>query len=963
MKRTLLAAIATALFMPVCFAQPEPPRVPNFGLSQKQPVMPTSKYSYQTPVRKAKADVPGGFTRLSTQEWCLSQGWELAGADQLVTASRSVFDTGLNTSDWFNATVPGTVLTTLVEQGVYPDPFWGLNNMLIPDTLCRTEWWYRNVFAMPEGRGERVELIFNGINYLADVWLNGHKLGTIKGAFRRGIFDVTDLLKKEGNVLAVHIVPPPNPGIPHECYDEAQGPNGGVLCLDGPTFISSEGWDWMPGIRDRNIGLWQDVRIRFGGRASIGDPQVITDLPLPDTTSVDIKIRTDLVNASATPVKATLGIRIGTEVSASLPVTIAPGRKEVYITPADCPELKMNNPRLWWPNGYGPQNLYTATLTLTDEKGGLLDERSVRFGVREMDYELMAYDAAHDSVRIAFNPLQAWEAGKKVTFDNIRRKYVGGYRIIPLLNTPLGQYGVRQIDDPAMGPHIVVKVNGHRIFCKGGNWGMDDIMKDVSRERLEPFLRLHKDMNVTMIRNWTGESTQESFYDLCDEYGILVFNDFWLSTEGYNLNAADNKLFLENVEETVIRHRNHPALALWCPRNEGFAPDSLERYINRIIALQDGTRHYLASSINMNMASSGPWTYMYDPGFYFDFASGFRTEVGTHSLPTAETIRKFMAPEDTWPINDVWYYHDYQDDTWATQPYVNGYAWSINDKFGQSDNLDQYAWRAQLLNYESHRALYEGWASKMWNNTSGIMLWMSHPAWNSLKWQTYTRDCETPGSFFGAKKGCTPLHVQLNQLTWSIDVANATPRDSHGLTVTAEVFSLDGRRIASQSGRLELSPSNTLQKVMQLEGRETFPELTFVRLRLHDAKKQLLDENTYWMPRDSKRVDLRPFNELPEVAVQVKGLKYAKTARGLEGTFTVVNPSKEVALAVKLSLRDPDGQAVLPTFFSDGYFILMPGAQKALTFRADKEYCPTGTLSLTAEAYNMKRTPLATLKN
>ena len=121
---------------------------------------------------------------------------------------------------------------------------------------------------------------------------------------------------------------------------------------------------------------------------------------------------------------------------------------------------------------------------------------------------------------------------------------------------------------------------------------MDDGMKRVSREHLEPYFRLHKEANFNMIRNWTGESTEEVFYQLCDEYGMLVFNDFWLSTQGYNMPVNDDDLFLRNAEDVVKRFRNHPSIAIWNPRNEGFAPEYIEKRLAEMIARVDGTRYY-----------------------------------------------------------------------------------------------------------------------------------------------------------------------------------------------------------------------------------------------------------------------------------------------------------------------------------------------------------------------------------
>lgn len=213
--------------------------------------------------------------------------------------------------------------------------------------------------------------------------------------------------------------------------------------------------------------------------------------------------------------------------------------------------------------------------------------------------------------------------------------------------------------DKAMQHYMVIKVNGKRIFCKGGNWGMDDAMKRVSREHLEPYFRLHKEANFNMIRNWTGESTEESFYELCDEYGMLVFNDFWLSTQGYNMPVNDDNLFLRNAEDVVVRFRNHPSIAVWNPRNEGFAPVYIEEHLAKMIAEKDGTRYYSPNSTHCNLRPSGPWNYHKNPvDYYRDRAHGFNTEQGSTSIPTEESILAMMDVKDAWPISDVWYYHD-----------------------------------------------------------------------------------------------------------------------------------------------------------------------------------------------------------------------------------------------------------------------------------------------------------------
>ena len=277
--------------------------------------------------RKPKLAQPGQ-PLFRGNELVFNSGWELIEAPRLKNADGASLSTsGVNTHDWYDATVPGTVLTTLVEQGVYPDPYYGLNNLLVSDELDKQDYWYRTVFAVPKNfAGRELTLQFNGINYYAEVWFNGEYLGHITGAFIRGQFNVTKLVKPgAANVLAVMVAPPPDPGLANE-ESVKFGPHtcGGKLCLDGPTFECSEGWDWIPGVRDRNTGIWQDVILRATGPVTIDDPQVIAELPLPDTSRANVTIQTELHNASdAVQQGALKGSFEG--VKFERPVTLQPG--------------------------------------------------------------------------------------------------------------------------------------------------------------------------------------------------------------------------------------------------------------------------------------------------------------------------------------------------------------------------------------------------------------------------------------------------------------------------------------------------------------------------------------------------------------------------------------------------------------------------------------------------------------
>ena len=923
----------------------------NFGLNQPQDkaTLPVALGKPEVAIRKAKVVIPINLKKISEIEFILNSGWEMVEADQLTASGGSVFDTKLNTSGWYNATVPGTVLTTLVEQGVYPDPYYGLNNLYIPDSLCRKDYWYRLTMKLPENSsGKSVWLLFNGINYKADVWLNGKWLGRISGAFQRGEFDATPFLKSGGsNILAVHIFPPHNPGIPQEESSKTNaGPNGGQLCLDGPTFISSEGWDWVPGIRDRNIGIWQDVRLLLKDCVSIIDPQVITHLPLPDTTNVSFTIKSGFKNYSSQSQKITLTGKIE-QIKFSKTLYLKPNEsRTITLTSQEFPQLNIKNPRLWWPNGYGRQELYQLNLQAELDGKGVSDQKEIRFGVREFSYEMAVAQPEKKMWRVEFNPIKS--AGK-VLFNNIDRVDVGNGTFLPQLVSSADPSLLTSIDKDSKNPFLTIKVNGIPIFCRGGNWGMDDGMKRVSRERLEPYFKLHQLANFNMVRNWTGESTEELFYDLCDEYGLLVWNDFWLSTEGYNLNVNDNQLFMDNATDVVKRFRNHASIAIWCPRNEGYAPLQIEPQLTALIASEDGTRHYQPNSRNLNLRPSGPWHYLKDGADYYKtIAEGFSTELGTPSIPTAATIRSFMPVEDQWPISDTWFYHDLHDGQ-------KDYLRAIETKYGISENLDDFCKKAQMVNYDSHRAMFESWNSKMWNKASGILLWMTHPAWPSMVWQTYSWDYETFGSFYGSKKACEPVHIQMNLNDKKVVIVNTSLISYKLLTVKLELFDLNGKKFSGKSISIAV-PANKLTDCFVAELPESTPQVYLLRLTLSD-RSIVISQNEYWLTKEKEG----RFDELNQLAQAFVSAKIGKQESLGKVLITISNQGKVPVIGLKLNLRDPQtGKIVLPANFSDGYFSLLPGEKK----QVEVEWNSSAIVNpeVIAEAYNLKRHGIAFVK-
>ena len=319
-------------------------------------------------------------------------GWELAMDDWIGTADGAALSrAGVNSRRWFDAIVPGTVLAALVADGALPDPVAGLNNLQVPEALCRHAWWYRREFRVPKGLGAggpRVWLEFDGVNHEAQVWLNGRQVGTLTYPFARAAFDVTDALQGgQGlNVLAVRVTPMPHPGSPGDKENGLSFVNSYELELDAPTYVCASGWDWMPTVRDRATGIWNHVRLRATGDAVIGDAQVQTTLPdLPSTGTAEVSITVPVRNAAATARPVTVTAAFGPVTVTGTTSVAANSGTDVTFTPQQYPALRVANPRLWWPNGYGPANLYDLTLTAAIS-GVRSDTRVIRFGIRELGY-------------------------------------------------------------------------------------------------------------------------------------------------------------------------------------------------------------------------------------------------------------------------------------------------------------------------------------------------------------------------------------------------------------------------------------------------------------------------------------------------------------------------------------------------------------------------------------------------
>jgi mannosylglycoprotein endo-beta-mannosidase len=836
--------------------------------------------------------------------------WQMQDVAKVPEAGAAVSTAAFTPQAWYKATVPGTVLTTLVDNGVYPDPVYGENMRAIPESLNKTSYWYRTTFAIPATyHGRNIWLRFGGVNYSAQIWVNGQKAGEMRGAFIRGDFDITQFVKAGARAtVAVLVTPQPHPGEAHE-HNVANGvgKNGGDTATDGPTFLSTIGWDWLPAIRDRDTGIWLPVTLEATGPVLVKDPFITSDLA-DSHASADLAVTATLKNISAKPVSGTLTgiIHLQNKNTNAAPapditfhqeVTIeANGVQSISLNSESAPQLHVNDPQLWWPNGYGPQNLYTLTLRFAQGTNSS-DEIAQQFGIRRIEYAVPGTD------------------------------------------------------------NLTLVINGVKVMARGGNWGLDEAMKRVTRERLDAQFHMHALANLNIIRNWVGQSTNPDFYDAADKYGILLWDEFFQPNPNDGPDPADIPTYVANVTDKVVRFRNHPAIVIWCARNEGYPPKELDDTLHALMDKLDPTRLYQSNSAaGRGVSSHGPY-YWRSPRFFYWNHEAFKTETGSVSIPTIESIQGMMPEKDWETINDDWAQHDMAKGAQRG----NEYPTSLAVRYGSIRNLADFVRKGQLATYEAFRAMYEGRNPEMFQGTTGIITWMSHPAQPSFVWQLYHYDLEPNAALYAAKKAAETIHVQMNEANFGIEVVNNKPEPLNGVTVRATIYSFDGTVSMNEPGqlyqtfRVDSVPASSTVRAGNLTVFARISPLYFVKLELTDGNGNLLSQNFYW--QHVAQDQFAGLQDLPVVKLD------AEATSKLDGDNTVItmtlhNNTQHIALMTHVQLHQKtSNKRVLPVFYSDNYISLTPNESSTLTITCATKDLGGEAPLIAVDGFNIDVTP------
>lgn len=852
--------------------------------------------------------------------------WQMKRVNELPASGAEISMPGYKADGWLAAIVPGTALNSLVADGVFPEPYYGQNNMrvnkLIPDIADVGRdfyyFWYRTTFEVPAGfQHKKVWMQFDGVNYIAHIWLNGHKLDDITGMFLQTKFDITDFIHTDGkNCLAVSVEPVLFPGTTQARSKTNVAPNENRNGGDGEigknvTMLMTAGWDFTfhDGIRDRNTGIWRDVKVFASGPVTLENPFVKSSLPVPALSPASETISVEVKNMDQEKKTVDLIAEIAeAKISISKKMLLAPGEKTtVNLSPEEFKELIIENPKLWWPIHKGPQTLYTLKLKAVVD-GAVSDEVSRRFGIRD--------------IRSDTN-----------TPDHSRIFYV----------------------------------NGKRLFIRGTNW-IPEAMLRTSKERTYAQLRYTQQSGVNMLRLWGGGiSESDNFFDLCDEMGFLVWHEFWLT--GDTDFPADTTIYFNNVRSTVKRLRNHPSLAYYVASNERKVIPDIEPILTKL----DGTRDYQPESECCGIHDGSPYKYENPMQYYDNSASnrgsridGFCPEYGTACMPVIESLRKMMPETDLWPMNKTTW--DYLDGN-GFHNMTTKYKTAV-EQYGASKNIEDYTEKGQLAGALAYRALWENWNYNKLDYgdrfTSGVLFWYHNspvPQVCSRMWDWYL---EPTAALYFTQNALEPVHAQFDFIKNTVSVCNDKFQSFKNLRVRFRLINMDMKTVLEKEAQFDLNDDAVANDILKIDlPTEKLTPVHFIKLEVYDSKDRLISNSFYWRSTDPYMGPWTVSGPLQggfETLNQLKPTKLVCSAKSKDEngrryyTVNVSNKSGQLAFFNRLKVVNAaDNSLVSPAFYSDNYFSLLPGESKIVTIDFAIGDLKGAQSKVELEGFNVKR--------
>ena len=858
----------------------------------------------------------------------LRDGWTLQTSSKVEAKGEVISTPQFSPKGWHDVAVPTTVVAALVKDKTLPDPFPGMNlrsfagvtypiggnfsNIAMqPDSPYAVSWWYRKAFTVPASyKGKTLWLKFNGINYRANIWLNGKQIANsddVAGAWRTYEFNVTAAAKPGAeNVLAAQVFSPTE----HD------------LAI---TFV-----DWNPAPPDKNMGLWREVYLTTSGPVALRYPTVVSKVSSPANDSAQLTVTAQVKNGTNEAVKGKLKGQIES-ITFEQDVELAPNEsKDVTFTPDKFSQLVFTNPRLWWPTQMGTPNLYKLAMQF-EVNGATSDQSNTEFGIREITSEVNS-------------------AGGRV-----------------------------------------FTINGKKILIRGAGYTPDMMLRENS-QRMHDEFRYVEDMGLNTVRLEGKLETQE-FFDIADKKGILVMAgwcccDFWERWPRWQ--PKDFDIAKESLRDQIYRLRSHPSLVMWLNGSDNPPPPDVEQtyldvekellWPNPVVSSATGKKTSVTGDSGMKM--SGPYEYVAPSYWEVDTPEGqpgrklcnpggcgggygfdSETSMGP-AVPPVESIRAMVGKDHLWPIDDVWNYHAGGGEFKT----INVFSEALTNRYGKSDNVEDFAIKSQMQTYEGVRAMYEAYSRNKYQS-AGVIQWMLNNAWPSMIWHLYDYYLRPGGGYFGAKRALEDLHPIYGYDDHSIWVVSSQYTEAKGLKLITKIYNLDASEKFSQENTLDAGADSTA-KIFTLPDVSGLSNTYFLVLRLEDStgkqvgsnlywlstKPEVIDwaKSTWWMTPTAQFADFTAISQMPKVKLKVTEHTERKSEESITHV-TIENPSKNLAFFIRLKVdKGSKGEEILPVIWEDNYISLLPGEKREVTASYRSSELGTAKPSVEVSGWNLE---------
>lgn len=840
------------------------------------------------------------------EEITLKDNWMIRSSEG-VEQNGEVLSVSPDIENWISTSVPSTVLGALCNAGIYEDPFYGMNLESIPTAQFDKPWWYLTEFKLNgfNPKNEQVSLWLDGINYSANIWLNGKQIlsaDTAFGAFRQYVCDITETAVQESNKLAIEVIPP-KPG------DFYMG------------FV-----DWAPNPPDRNMGIFREVRLKRSGKAALNRPFIVTEVNTNTLEEASLSISAELTNHDSKSKTMTLEARIE-DITVKESFEVEAGETILArLSPDKFNQLIIKNPRLWWPNGLGNPEMYTMHLTLKDGSS-LSDTCSVHFGIRTIE----TYINDHGVRGYMVN-------GRKVLIKS------AGWVDDLLLrdNTRTNKAQIRYVKE--------MNLNSIRFE---GFWGTSPEIYNLCDEN-----------GLLLMVGWSCQWEWPDYLGLSMEVAEgdenIPINE-GVDKYGVKISAEEEQLLSDMFRDQVLWLRNHPSIFVWAVGSDAMPKPSLELKYTETLEKYDPSRSLLVSAGDFTSDISGPTgmkmngPYEYVPPIYWyedkklGGAFGFNTETGPGpQIPPISSIKKMIPEEHLWPpLNAMWDFHSGRKEFNSVKVYLD----ALNKRYGAPKNLEELAMKAQWANYEAIRPMFEAFVVNR-PVATGVVQWQLNSAWPEFYWQVYDWYLMPNGAYFGTKKACQPINVIYNYHDKNIYVTNDILRDINDHTVRATLYNSQSKELFTYAKKMSVK-ENTSEILCALPALENPSETYFLNLTIHDDKNKLVAENFYWLSGKEDKMDWSQYfwyytpqkqfadfsaiNNLPEPQVSLtKKVSQENGEWVVEATLS--NTSKHIAFGIELLLVDKDtDEPVLPVYWTDNYVSLVNDDTKKIIARCSVE--------------------------